>query len=248
MQPGGWRFSPGLWPSVTVVIVFPVLLSLGFWQLDRAEQKRQIYREFQQKQAAKPVNLNTDSSFRNDSEAVLWRTVRAAGEFDSGIHLLLDNQVREGEPGYFVFTPFRLARTDQYVLVNRGWVPAGPDRALPPEIDTVTGPAEITGIAKDVPFAGIKLDESTTEKMTENLVRLQQLKLENAADLTGKTLLPFVVRLMPESDHGFVRKWQLPGSGEEKHLGYAFQWFALAATLVLIYLFVNLKKTAGDNG
>jgi len=163
------------------------------------------------------------------------------------MQLLLDNQVREGVPGYYVFTPFRLAGSGQYVLVNRGWVAAGPDRSVPPDINTVTGPVEITGIAKDAPFSGIKLDESTTETMTENLVRVQRLKLENIAGLTGKTLLPYVVRLAPESDHGFVREWQLPGSGEDRHLGYAFQWFALAATLVLIYLLVNLKKTAGDN-
>lgn len=248
MEVGGWRFSPGLWPSVAVIIVFPLLLTLGFWQLDRAEQKRQIYRDFQQKQAASPVNLNTDVDLRRNREEMLWRTVRAAGEFDTGIHLLLDNQVRKGEPGYYVFTPFRLAGSDKYILVNRGWVTAGRDRSVPPQFNTVTGTAEISGTAKDIPFSGIELDDTSMERMNENQVRAPQLDLETAAEHTGHALLPYVVRLLPESDHGFVREWQLPGSGEEKHLGYAFQWFALAITLVLIYLIVNLKKVTGNNG
>ena len=59
-------------------------------------------------------------------------------------------------------------------------------------------------------------------------------------------LLPHIIKLEPESEGGFNRDWREPGSGKEKNLGYAFQWFAMASALLIIFLAVNLKKTVED--
>jgi cytochrome oxidase assembly protein ShyY1 len=41
---------------------------------------------------------------------------------------------------------------------------------------------------------------------------------------------------------GLVRDWPRPGAGVAVHHGYAFQWFALAATLIGIYVYLSFRK------
>ena len=43
-------------------------------------------------------------------------------------------------------------------------------------------------------------------------------------------------------DDGLVRDWPAPDLGIHKHYGYAFQWFALAATLLVFYLVTHVRK------
>ena len=76
-------------------------------------------------------------------------------------------------------------------------------------------------------------------------MRLQRLDIEEASDVIGVDLLPFIVRLAPNSDYGYVRKWKTNDSGEDVHLGYAYQWFAFAITLLIIYLIINTKREDG---
>jgi surfeit locus 1 family protein len=242
MRAGHWQFSPRLWPTIAVMILLPVLVSLGFWQLDRAEQKRMIHGQFLSRQSVPFIDLNFEKERRTDKNAMLWRNVKARGTFDGNLTILLDNQVMHGEAGYYVFTLFRLDDENVRLLVNRGWLPAGNDRNNPPPVSTPDTGVEIIATAKDVPVTGMRLDNKSAETMTDKIIRVPNIELDQIAGLAGQKLLPYVLRLRPESDHGYLREWHDPGSGEERHLGYAFQWFALAATLLVIYLVVNLKK------
>ncbi len=222
--------------------MFAILISLGMWQLDRAEQKREIYKKFMLHQSSETMNLNPEQPIRTDKPAMLWRNVEATGVFSDEIHILLDNQVVKGEAGYFIFTPFRLSNKEVWVLVNRGWLPAGNDRKISPSIETIATEVEIAGVITDVPSSGLLLGDPVIESMTDHIFRVQRIDLKEITGLIKRDLLPYVFRLKTESAQGFLREWTLPGSGEEMHLGYAFQWFALAATLVIVYIFVTLKK------
>ncbi len=241
MQIKGWQFSPGLWPGVITVILLPLLVSLGFWQLDRAEQKREIYEQFKNRQSAAIIDLNLDSPKRHSKQDILWHQIKLKGVFDPGINILLDNQVVNSAPGYFVFNAFML--DDEWLLVNRGWLPTGADRSIAPAIYTPKEEVELIAVATDVPTTGILLGNNNIERISEEIFRMQKIDIEEVSKITGLKLLPFIARLEPESDHGFVREWVMPGSGEEKHLGYAFQWFALALTLLIIFLVVNIKRS-----
>lgn len=243
MQIGHWQFAPRLWPSVITFLVLPVLVSLGFWQLDRAEQKRELHGQFLSHQSADPIDLNLNRAIRETKSEIMWRHIRLAGQFAEQTHILLDNQVVRREPGYFVLTPFRLADEDVWLLVNRGWLPAGLDRSVAPVIDTPADEVELIAIATDVPATGLLLGDKTIEQMNNGIVRAQRINIAEISELSGQEFLPFIARLEPESSHGFVREWVLPGSGEEKHLGYAFQWFALSLALLIIYLAVNTRRT-----
>ena len=228
-------------------LIFPALLALGFWQLDRADQKRTQQASIIQRQVEAPLVLNQKSVTVQDQQKILWRRVIANGYFDEDIQLLLDNQVLNGQAGYFVYTPFQLTGDKDWFLVNRGWVPAGGDRTRVPELHKTTGQISILGTLKEIPKTGVLLKEVVTEQIQRGVYRLQAIDPRQIEVLINGKLIPFVIRLAPDSDYGYIRDWSVPGSpeiGVETHLGYAFQWFALAITVVVIYTVVNLKKTS----
>jgi surfeit locus 1 family protein len=237
-----WKFNPGLWPSLATLLVLPLFLSLGFWQLDRAEQKRILHHEFEARQTASEIDLNREYALRNNFDELHWRKVIIEGGFSRDTNILLDNQVQRGVVGYFVYTPFKLKQQDVWVLVNRGWVPAGPGRDNTPEVAAEEGVLQIIGSAKLPPKTGILLAENIVERLADGTVRVQKLDLAGIEETLNLELLPYVVRMNPESTAGFVRFWKAPGSGEEKNLGYAFQWFAMATAIFVIYLALNIKR------
>ena len=246
-----WRFVPRLWPTLATALLLSVLMSLGFWQLDRARQKRELHAEFSQRQALAPMDLNTAGAIKHAAPEMLWRPVTATGTFEEQTHILLDNQVVGRSAGYFVYTPLRLTGGDEWILVNRGWLPIGDDRRFAPVFPKTSAQVTIRAIAKAPPLGGIRLRKTHPEQLGPAIYRVQRLDLEQSAALMQRAVLPYVLRLTPESEHGFRTQWRIPGSGEERHLGYAFQWFALAATLAVIYVwlsFENVGRRPGQAG
>lgn len=240
-----WQFKPKLIPTISVIFLFPILLALGFWQLDRAHQKEALYAKFQHRRVLDPVNMNTTTTQNINAGNLLWRRVTVRGVYDSGVNYLLDNQVMNGQPGYFIYTPFRPVPGTSRVLVNRGWLPADPDRSRLPELPTPSGPVKLDGVIKDMPVTGILLGKNVSEDLPGGIIRVQKIDLDVIAGRSRHAFLPFIVRLNRASVSGFVRTWVEPGSGREKHLGYAFQWFLMAAALMIIYVVVNLKRGSG---
>lgn len=219
-----------------------LFISLGFWQLDRAEYKRNLHSDFKDRQTSPALTLDQEIVIKLDKKELIWRHVNASGEFLEQYQILLDNQVHDTKAGYFVYTPFQLANANKFVLVNRGWALANLDRSVSPDYVLTDGVVDIEGIAKETPKTGVLLKDLPPEKVNEKTHRVQRIDLDELSELTQLDLMPFIIRLVPESDHGYVRKWQLPGSGENTHNGYAFQWFSFAAVLVIIYLVLNIKK------
>jgi surfeit locus 1 family protein len=241
MRIGSWNFTPGFWPTLAALVLFPLFIKLGFWQLDRADQKEQRHQQVVFRHLEPAISLNSQDLLRSDKADLLWRKATARGRYVRE-NIVLDNQIYNGEPGYFVLTPFQLAATDKWLLVNRGWVPAGDDRNKLPEITSPLGETVITGEVNDVPPTGLFLEKAPVETMPGGVYRVQNVDTDKVAKLVRHDLLPFIIALAPAAKHGYVREWRLPGSGKERNLGYAFQWFAFAVTLVVIYLVVNLKK------
>jgi len=91
---GNRNFSPGLLPTLATALIIPLLLALGFWQLDRAGQKQARQAVITQRQAGEPLNLNHYSVNTKVNDDVLWRRVIATGYFDEDIQILLDNHLK----------------------------------------------------------------------------------------------------------------------------------------------------------
>ncbi|TDJ18026.1 MAG: SURF1 family protein [Gammaproteobacteria bacterium] len=239
---GNWCFCPRLITSLLALVFFGLFISLGFWQLDRADYKRTLYSDFENRQSGQAIDLNHDNTKLSNKEEIIWRHVNATGEFLEQYQILLDNQVELGQAGYYVYTPFKLEQSEHVVLINRGWLSAGNDRTASPEIIMTNGFVNIKGVAKEEPKTGLLLKEMPPEQMNKGIYRVQRLNIDEVAELTKTKLLPYIVRLEPGSEHGYRRQWRLPGSGVSIHNGYAFQWFAFATALLIIYLVLNIKN------
>ena len=237
----GLHLNSSLIPGVAALAAVLLFARLGFWQLDRAEEKRALQAAYQNHIRAAPVDLGVAVTLRNQAQRMHWRRCMMNGSYGLNRTFLLDNQVYRGAVGYQVFSRFML-QDGASVLVDRGWVPAPETRNEAPRISAVAGPQALTGVAKPVPVTGIELAPDVPENMGDNLVRVQRIDLAQVAAQTGWTLLPYVVRLDPEAAGALVWNGTEPGFNRERHLGYAFQWFALAATVLVIYIVLTVKK------
>ena len=241
MRIGNLEFSPRLIPTLATLILLPILLSLGFWQLDRAEQKREILRQYEQRQSRTVLNLNKSVQ---EQEFFNYQRVEVTGRFDTTQQFLLDNKVYQGRAGYQVFTALLLSDSKQAVLVNRGWIPQTVSRKEIPIIPTPAENISITGRLKLDTGNSFQLGESGIQNDTWPRV-IQWLEMAQIEKSLGYTVRPFVILQDPASPAGFVRDWYIKKISPEKNTSYAVQWFALALALVIIYLVVNTHK-AGE--
>jgi surfeit locus 1 family protein len=244
MRLGPFEFRPRPFPALVTLVLLGLLVGLGLWQLDRAQEKRALLDRWQQQQQAEPRPLAQALA----GEAGRFAPVRAEGRFDSGHQFLVDNRIRGQRPGFHVLTPLRLSGSGGAILVNRGWVAMGEGRSELPALPAPEGPVRVTGHLAPPPQAGIRLGQADAGKGRWPKV-IQYLDPERAAEQLGYPVIGRVIRLDPEAENGFQRDWGSPiPFGPERHVGYAVQWFALALTLVIIFLVVNSKRRMQPDG
>ncbi|MFV1997167.1 MAG: SURF1 family protein [Acidiferrobacterales bacterium] len=236
------RFIVQLLPILAFLLVLPGLIALGFWQLDRAEQKRSLQASYDARMNDEPVAIGTELKKPEDLQ---FRRVAITGFYDNSRTVLVDNRVYKGVAGYYVITPLRLNRSETRVLVNRGWVPLGPDRATLPDVRSPATLQRIVGVAT-IPHDKVFRLAPAEPIGTKWQPVWQHMNMKRFTKAVNYPVQPVVVLLDPESRAGgFVRQWQRLDTGIAKHQGYAFQWFSLAAALAgigLYFFFLRSKK------
>ena len=220
--------------------LLPVLLALGMWQLDRSEQKRAFLKSQEQAIATEPLHLS--AVIENNTEAQRYRKVVAIGRYDVAHQFLIDNQINNGKAGYFVLTPLILTGETTAVLVNRGWIPLSQDRSVLPDLQINQVSANITGRINNFPSVGIKLAGAEIPTSSWPSV-VQVVNSDVLAKKLGYSLFQFQIELDKELPDGFKREWlastiMLP----EQHTAYAIQWFALALTLTILFIWYGFKN------
>ena len=119
---GSRIFSPQLFTTLLTVVLIALLISLGRWQLRRAEEKRALFDSFASgTDATLSIDVATPALRR-------YQHIEAGGRYDQTRQILIDNMVNGERVGYYVITPFALTGGG-WVLVNRGWVPLTESRA-----------------------------------------------------------------------------------------------------------------------
>lgn len=225
-------------PTLLLLLILPPLfVTLGFWQLDRAQQKRSTAAAMEERRALPPLALTGGPLSRPQltAEALEFRTLSVSGEFVPAGELLITNRKHLGKPGFHVITPLRLRDSDRYLLVNRGWVAASGNRA--PAIETPRGPIELRG-ETNIPSA--PAIELAFDPHASNLWPF--LTLENYRAWSGLDILPFIILQSPDSPHGFVRAWGTARPGAGMHLGYAIQWFSFGLLSLVLWLRLSLTR------
>lgn len=243
-----YRFAPSPVYTLLMLLLFGLLISLGLWQLDRANQKREIDSSVAYAQSKPPLLLNKISPTNTEKET--YRKARAQGYYDSNHQYLLDNRTHKGRPGYHVYTPFLLTGRNDLsthkpvgILVNRGWIPYQGTRDNIPDIQVASETRMLTGTIKQAPrtitLGNVSYYASSSFPKTIQSVSLMDIEKE-----LGLTLFPVIIELAKDDDDGFVRDWQPYYGSVDKHKAYAAQWFAMATILLLIYLKLSFKRTS----
>ena len=228
---------PSFVPTTAAALAIAAFSWLGLWQLDRAGEKERRSGTFAARTSDAPILLNERLSVMPsefDPEWWRYRRVEVSGVALGAYQYLLDNRTRKGVAGYHVYVPMLVTGLERLVLVNRGWVKTGPSREHRPDVSL--GPLEfvISGVV-DYPRQPLLLgDDGYSQSSWPKVV--QRIDPDKAARDLDRRVLPFVVLMDETHPHGFVREWTpILGIGPERHRGYAFQWFTLAAAVAVVW-------------
>lgn len=226
--------------TVITVVVILILVKLGFWQLDRAEQKQALFDDYQQHQLqgeAEPLARLANMSPETDR----FRYVSVQGQFQKQPLFFLDNRVENSQVGYHIiglFTPD--VNPEAAVPVNLGWVAAPVSRQDLPDITLPHGQQAITGF---IYFpSDNRFTENTYETQFDNgRIRVQAFQPATVAQQRNLALTPYLLLLETPNDMGWQRNWEPQVMTPEKHQGYALQWFSLALACLVIFVFAVIK-------
>lgn len=240
MHVAGFTFRPALIPTLVFVVLLGLLLALGGWQIERAEMKQSLIAARASGVEQSAVNLNWQWEI---SAADRYRPATVKGMFDRRHQWLQDNRIFRGQAGYHVYSLFLPeGGAKPALLVNRGWVPTGPDRTALPDLPLPEGEVLLHGHLDKPASVGIAMGDMSYPQDTAVSVH-PYLEVSGLAVEMGRPLLPLVL-VLDEGEPGvLLRDWSpsMP-MGPEKHLGYALQWFSLAFALVIIFIGVNAKR------
>lgn len=212
-----------------------VTARLGWWQLDRAAQKTAIQTQIDERRAL-PA-LDVPQLLALSPTDALQRAARLRGQWVDGATLYLDNRQMNGRPGFYVLTPLRLS-DGSAVVVQRGWLPRDPQdrtRVVAPPLPA--GEVEVTGRLAPPPSRLLEFDAAASGPIRQN-VDLSGWQRELRLPLRPLSLL----QTEPRRGDGLGRDWPEPASGVHKHYGYAFQWFALATLIVVLYVWFQVLR------
>ena len=236
----GFRFK--LIPFVATVLVVTLGIQLGNWQERRAAQKLSLEAKLKQGEQAPPLALGGAPVA---AQAVEFRRVSLTGAFVRNWPIYLDNRPYQGRAGFYLLMPFKMAGSGMHVLVARGWLPRDPQaRDKLPAYATPDGTVTLEGVVRL--NAGHVLELGSAPPLQPNAIVQNADPLQLARD-SGLTMQAFVVeQTAPARPSGddlrLVRDWPAPALGVEKHQGYAFQWYALAAMAVIFFVVNGFRR------
>jgi surfeit locus 1 family protein len=221
---------------------------LGFWQLDRLEQRRARNASLVEKTALPPVILDAAAadSIRRDPARFVNRRVRVRGGYVTSQDVVLRGRAHEGRPGVHLVTPMSAPGLPGWVMVNRGWVPSPDAATVDPAPYMELGERTVDGLLQDIPVT----DDGGTPAETGGRTTYRRLDRATLARSLELPVLPLYVQQLPApgaADTAPPVRVAIPPLSEGPHLGYAIQWFSFALIGVVglaILLFRDRRKRA----
>ena len=235
--------------ALLVAVLLPTMISLGFWQLRRADESRELIQMAEQRREQPPLALAQLPLAQLEQDIASeqlkrWQLqqVSVQGQWLDKI-FLLENQTHEGRNGYYVLGVVKLD-DKRYVLVNRGWIAAPALRSELPAIPSVFPDSIELGEIYVTP--NVLRDEPVFAESgwPRRIARLNVPGLERELNMK---VLPAIVRLRDGSPSALTAQWPVVNITPEKNIAYAIQWFAMSLALVLFYLALSFRREAENN-
>ncbi len=226
-------------PFIAATLVVAVGVSLGNWQLRRAEQKLALQQQMSARAEFVPVNVNALAPAQPPEE---FRRVVAEGEFISSWAVYLDNRPYQGKAGFYLLMPFKLAANEQSVLVLRGWFPRdASDRERIPTIAVPKGVIRLEGRVRTTTGKLMQLGEAAALQPGAIAQNVDIAEFARASKLSLQT---FIIEQTNDAADDLVRDWPTPSVGIDTHKGYAFQWYGLALVAAVFFLLTGFKRAS----
>ena len=239
------RFAFKLRPValIAALIVAVIGILLGNWQQDRAAYKTALQARQLARAAEPPLELTPATAATPEME---FRRVRVHGEFVAAWPVLLANRPLGTQSGFYLAMPFKIAGANTHVLVLRGWLPRQAQFDKLPAFATPTGPVTVEG--RIILSAGKVMELGDGPPLAPGAT-VQNLTPQALAQASGLRLQPFLVQQTAPATpaDSMARDWPPPEAGIDKHRGYAFQWYALAALALLFYVMTGFRRGSRTN-
>ncbi|WP_308825040.1 SURF1 family protein [Vibrio splendidus] len=249
--------SKGFWIAVVLTVVsVGILIKLGLWQLERGNEKLRYEQQLSERAQQSPRSLDSVISEWKDSriqaqgasEQLSLNGLKVDVELEtpSGLVVLLDNQVNQGAVGYVIYMLGEVRFKDEneslvaekQLLIDLGFVAASNDRRELPQLGNITLPTNMSGrlYTRSVNPLSHELGlENTTPK------RIQNINITALSEYTGQAVLPFVFQPQSLESWPYELLWRPTAMKSEKHFGYSFQWFVMAAVLLFLMLLIGYR-------
>lgn len=236
----------GALAAIFILAMCALCVRLGFWQLDRLEQRRARNAAIRAATTQPPMRLDSAAALAAGPESLAWRRATAQGRFHHAGDMVLRGRSREGRPGVHLVSPLVMA-DGRVVMVNRGWVPSPDGSSADAAALRTTGVVRVSGALLPItrqrdgglPIGG-RAGADTTWRRVD---------LAAARERSPGPLIPLVLQQLPDDaeDVGSPPLAEpLPELSEGNHLSYAVQWFSFAMIGVagLLILLLRRRKTA----
>ena len=235
-----FRFRFRLIPFIAAAVAVVVGCMLGQWQMHRAAEKQAIEARLTARASAPILQLDAGAATLADVADVEFRQVSFTGEFVRDWPIFLDNRPHAGIPGFYVLMPLQIAGSATHILVQRGWVARDvSDRAKLPALPTPAGMVTVRGTARLTTGRVLQLGQAAPLRPG---AIVQNVTIADLSAHSNRAFLPFIVEQTSATQDNLVRDWPRPSSGVDKHYGYAFQWYALAATAFIFFVVTGFRR------
>ncbi|MHA7878715.1 MAG: SURF1 family protein [Saccharospirillum sp.] len=231
------KFTPGWLLTIFVAFFLPLFITLGVWQLGRAQEKSEL-------EAQVLAGQQQIQPLLEQTEPLDYQRYRLNGRLAGEFTWLLDNRTWQGQVGYEVWVP--LETDSGWYLASLGWVAAGDRRGDLPALQWPEQPREWIAQGRPLSRQFVLADTPMTEAWPQVI---QALEPERMARQMGYAP-PGGLLQLEAGQPGVGRViWQPSVVSETRHRGYALQWFAMALALAVMYGYAGIRpsRTASDN-
>lgn len=223
---------------VSALFLILLFIVLGSWQISRGNFKASLHDAIQ---PANESNITGLTLPLDKPGKWRYRNVRVYGSYLPEKQFLLDNQIRDQQVGYSVLTPFLVHAANAWVLVDRGWIAQGVQRDVFPPVPVDREANYITAsiyVPYGKPFSLGQIAEGEDHGWPRRIQFVDYTELSNRF---GAELQPFTLRLDPQEKSGYRRDWSTHQLPANKHYAYAFQWFAMAIAVAVLWWVYTVK-------
>lgn len=236
----GFNLRLDIWFVVSLAF-FLVFSALSVWQASRISQKQAVLDRIVL--ANQNGDLRLSEIDADDIAGYFYYRVGVSGKFDTDSCFFVENVVRGGKPGYYVYCIFQPAGNQRDLLVNLGWLRQGSDRTEFPVYSLQSGVSRIQGIIqKPRSKPVITPEDGIPNREHESL--WSYFDFDKVKELSQRALYPAELQLLTTLDDQLDREWPQFEAKIGMHIGYAIHWaaFALATAILYFRYLSNLSR------